>query len=36
MKSKQLLLEAFQKHVDAELRKDLDTTIVTMANDTET
>ncbi len=33
MKSKQLLLEAFQKHVDAELRKDLDTTIATMTSD---
>lgn len=29
----QLLLNAFQKHVDAELRKDLETTLATMTSD---
>ena len=30
---KQLLLDAFQRHVDAELQKDLDTTLSTMTSD---
>lgn len=30
---KQALLEAFQKHIDAELRKDLNTTMATMIDD---
>lgn len=30
---KQALLDAFQKHVNAELRKDLDTTLATMTSD---
>ncbi|WP_133127885.1 ester cyclase [Legionella nagasakiensis] len=30
---KQALLDAFQKHVDAELRRDLDTTLATMTPD---
>jgi carboxymethylenebutenolidase len=30
---KKVLLDAFQKHVDAELQKDLDTTLATMTSD---
>src|SRR5262249_55642010 len=30
---KQALFDAFQKHVDAELRKDLETTLATMSHD---
>ncbi|MDI9818867.1 MULTISPECIES: carboxymethylenebutenolidase [unclassified Legionella] len=32
-KEKQALLDAFQAHVDAELRKDLETTLATMTSD---